>query len=66
MFASGIPSGSAAKGLASADHNPHQNRLLNALPKLDCDRIASHLELIPMPLGEVPHEPGIKRVSARP
>ncbi len=47
-------------GLARTDHSPHQNHLLDALPKRDYERIAPHLELIPMPLGEVLYEPGIK------
>lgn len=32
---------------------PHQNHLLDALPKSDYDRIATKLELIPMNLGDV-------------
>jgi CRP-like cAMP-binding protein len=42
----------------SAPPSPHQNHLLDALPKGDYERLASHLELIPMPLGEVLYEPG--------
>ncbi len=45
---------------ARTDHSPHQNHLLDALPKRDYERISPHLELIPMPLGEVLYEPGIK------
>jgi CRP-like cAMP-binding protein len=41
-------------------HSPHQNHLLDALPASDFDRLASHLELIPMPLGEVLYESGGK------
>ena len=41
-----------------ARHTPHQNHLLDALPASDYERIASHLELIPMPLGEVLYESG--------
>jgi hypothetical protein len=41
-------------------HTPHQNHLLDALPGSDYDRIASHLELIPMPLGDVLYESGVK------
>jgi len=33
--------------------NPHQNHLLDALPKGDYDRIAADLELVPMQLGDV-------------
>jgi CRP-like cAMP-binding protein len=42
----------------SAHHTPHQNHLLDALPRSDFERIASHLELVPMPLGEVLYESG--------
>jgi len=42
----------------SAPHSPHQNHLLDALPKDDYERLAPHLELITMPLGEVLYEPG--------
>jgi len=38
--------------------SPHQNHLLNALPPLDYERLASHLELKPMGLGEVLYESG--------
>ena len=40
--------------------NPHQNHLLNALPASDYDRVASHLELIPMNLGDVLYESGAR------
>jgi CRP-like cAMP-binding protein len=45
---------------APARHSPHQNHLLDALPSSDYDRLASHLELIPMKLGGVLYEPGGK------
>ena len=54
------PAKEAAPARAGLPHSPHQNHLLNALPTRDYDRIAPHLELIPMPLGEVLYEPGIK------
>ncbi|MGO9991344.1 MAG: Crp/Fnr family transcriptional regulator [Steroidobacteraceae bacterium] len=38
--------------------SPHQNHLLNALPTGDYERVASHLELIPMGLGEALYESG--------
>jgi CRP-like cAMP-binding protein len=41
-------------------HDPHQNRLLNALPTDDYDRLRTHLELIPLDLGDVLYEPGAK------
>ena len=40
--------------------SPHQNHLLDALPASDIERIASHLELIPMTLGDVLYESGAK------
>ena len=46
-------------GAASAP-SPHQNHLLDALPADDYDRIASHLELVPMELGDVLYESGAK------
>jgi CRP-like cAMP-binding protein len=46
----------AAPGLQS----PHQNHLLDALPRSDYERLASHLELVPLKLGEVLYEPGVK------
>jgi hypothetical protein len=39
---------------------PHQNHLLDALPRRDYERLASHLELIPMALGDVLYEPGVE------
>ena len=43
---------------APAPHNPHQNHLLDALPEGAYDRLAAHLELIPMRLGDVLYESG--------
>ena len=42
----------------AAGHSPHQNHLLAGLPPRDYERVASHLELMPMRLGEVLCEPG--------
>jgi len=39
-------------------HSPNQNHLLAALPAADFARLAGHLELAPMRLGEVLYEPG--------
>ncbi|MBI3067964.1 MAG: Crp/Fnr family transcriptional regulator [Betaproteobacteria bacterium] len=39
-------------------HNPKQNRLLAALPAPEFGRLSSHLELVPMPLGESLYESG--------
>jgi CRP-like cAMP-binding protein len=41
-----------------AGHSPHQNHLLNALPASAYERIAPHLELIEMGLGDVLYESG--------
>jgi len=45
---------------APALHSPHQNHLLDALPAVDYDRLAPHLELVPMRLGDVLYESGAK------
>ena len=37
---------------------PHQNHLLDALPRADYERVALHLELLPMDLGDVLYESG--------
>ena len=39
-------------------HKPQQNYLLAALPSTVCEHIYPHLELVPMPLGEVLYESG--------
>lgn len=39
-------------------HNPSQNHLLAALPTAEFERWAAHLELTPMPLGQILYEPG--------
>ncbi len=39
-------------------HNPQQNHLLASLPQADFDLFANHLELVPMPLGQMLYEPG--------
>jgi CRP-like cAMP-binding protein len=40
--------------------SPPQNHLLEALPAGDYERLAPHLELIPMKLGDVLYEPGVQ------
>ncbi len=45
---------------AVASHSPCQNHLLDALPRSDYERLAPHFELIPMRLGDVLYEPGIR------
>ena len=41
-------------------HTPRQNRLLAALPRSDYERLASHLDLVPLTLGDVLYESGGK------
>jgi CRP-like cAMP-binding protein len=45
-------------------HSPSQNHLLAALPTAAFERLAPHLELVPMPLGEILYEPGGKMQHA--
>src|SRR5450759_4840967 len=42
----------------SSLHSPNQNHLLAALSTVEFERLAAHLELVPMPLGEILYEPG--------
>src|SRR5512132_750687 len=56
--ASSSPLEAGSDVVAAAPHSPHQNHLLNALPSSDYERLASHLELIPMGLGDVLYESG--------
>ena len=42
----------------SLAHSPNQNHLLAALPTAEFERLAPHLELVPMLLGETLYEPG--------
>ena len=37
---------------------PNQNQLLAALPAAEFERLAAHLQLVPLPLGEMLYEPG--------
>ena len=39
-------------------HSPRQNHLLAALPAAESERLYPHLELVPLPLGEVLYESG--------
>ncbi len=39
-------------------HSPNQNHLLAALPTAEFEPLAAHLELVPLPLGEILYEPG--------
>jgi CRP-like cAMP-binding protein len=38
--------------------SPNQNHLLGALPAAEFERLAPHLELVMLPLGEILYEPG--------
>jgi len=42
----------------TALHDPNQNHLLAALPAAEFARLAGHLELVPMLLGDILYEPG--------
>ena len=53
-----LPSKDGAPLAAPGRPSPHQNHLLDALPASDYQRVASHLELIPMKLGDVLYESG--------
>lgn len=44
----------------TAPHNPLQNDLLAALPQAVLKRLHDHLELVPMPIGEVLYESGTR------
>lgn len=44
--------------MKSSLHNPLQNHLLAALPAPEFARLAAHLELVPMLLGNMLYEPG--------
>ena len=41
-------------------HSPNQNHLLAALPTAEFERLAEHLELVPMALGEILYDPGAR------
>lgn len=47
-----------AKNSMSLPHTPNQNHLLAALSAADFETLAPHLELVPMPLGQMLFEPG--------
>jgi len=42
----------------SSPHSPSQNHLLSALPAVEFERVAAHLQLVLLRLGEVLYEPG--------
>lgn len=60
-----VPSSSKRSGASpggnqssSALPNPQQNHLLDALPRIDYERVSEHLELLPLKLGDVLYESG--------
>ena len=52
------PSKNGAESGVFSPPSPHQNHLLDALPAAAYERIAAHLELVPMQLGDVLYESG--------
>ncbi|MFO8002792.1 Crp/Fnr family transcriptional regulator [Thioalkalivibrio sp.] len=42
----------------SSAHSPNQNHLLSALPTAEFERVAAHLKLVLLRLGEILYEPG--------
>lgn len=44
----------------SLPRHPNPNHLLAALPAAEFERLVPHLELVPLPLGELLYEPGVK------
>jgi len=53
-----MPVAAGTHNAVPAGPTPHQNHLLDALPADDYERVASHLELIPLKLGDVLYESG--------
>jgi CRP-like cAMP-binding protein len=49
-----------ARASGPAPQSPHQNHLIDALPPSDYERLAPHLELVQMLLGDVLYESGGK------
>jgi CRP-like cAMP-binding protein len=58
--AASLPASNRSAGAAAAAHRPRLNHLLDALPANDYERIAAHLELVPLELGDVLYEPGMR------
>jgi CRP-like cAMP-binding protein len=54
------PMDAKSPAVAPASQIPQQNHLLAALPASDYERLAPHLELVPLKLGEVLYEPGVQ------
>lgn len=47
-----------------SQHSPSQNQLIAALPEAEFGRLAAHLQLVQLPLGEMLYEPGEKQTHA--
>ena len=45
---------------APVPSSPHQNHLLDALPVADYERLTANAEFVPLRLGDVLYEPGVK------
>ena len=45
---------------ANITNSPLQNHILSALPTVEFESFSTHLELVPMPLGEFLYEPGVE------
>jgi CRP-like cAMP-binding protein len=58
MIAPAMPNTLKLSPRITSPHNPKQNQLLAALPTAEYERLLPHLELVPMPLGEVLYESG--------
>src|SRR5271170_4382038 len=58
--AASFPVKDAPRAAALAHRNPHQNHILDALPTGDFERLAPHLEVIRMELGEVLYTPSAR------
>jgi len=54
------PIADRSRSTTATQHTPRQNHLLDALPAHDYERIAAHLELVPLDLADVLYEPGSK------
>jgi CRP-like cAMP-binding protein len=55
-----VPMDEKSPPIVAVGQIPQQNHLLAALPASDYERLAPHLELISLKLGEVLYEPGVR------
>ena len=54
----GLPGVPGVRMAAKSPHSPNQNHLLAALPAPEFERLSTHLELVPMRLGDMLYESG--------